>query len=143
MKKIVLITLFVTSVFANNIVVKQSSHSVDKTVENIKSILNKKGVKIFSVIDHKRNSDNVGLKMNESKLIIFGNPKLGTTLMNDHMLSGLDLPLKIIVYKDKDEKVKVAFRDGSWLKKEHGLKLDKLTSKISNILNNITDKAIK
>ncbi|QFR49893.1 DUF302 domain-containing protein [Sulfurimonas lithotrophica] len=143
MKKIVLITLFVSSMFANDIIIKQSSYSVDKTMQNIKDILNAKGLNIFAVIDHQKNAKNIDMNMNESKVIIFGNPKVGTKFMNENMASGLDLPLKIIIYKDKDSKVKLAYRDGTWLKKEHGLSSNKLINKVSNALNNITNKAIK
>ena len=131
------------SIFANDIIIKESRFSVDKTVSNIEKILLKKGLNIFAVIDHKANAKSVDMNMAESKVIIFGNPKLGTKLMNNNILSGLDLPLKIFIYKDVDGKVKLAYRDGTWLKNEHDLKIDKLTNKVSNALNNITNKAIK
>ena len=135
--------MLAVSIFANDVIVKNSSHSVDKTVENIKQILNKKGLNIFAIVDHKANAKKVNMDMNECKVIIFGNPKMGTKLMNNNMLSGLDLPLKILVYKDTNNKVKVAYRDGSWLKEEHSLTLDKLTNKVTNALDKITNKAIK
>jgi uncharacterized protein (DUF302 family) len=143
MKKIVLILAFAISVFANEIVIKESSYSVEKTVKNIKNILNKKGVSIFAIVDHKVNAQKVSMDMNDAKVIIFGNPKMGTKFMQNNILSALDLPLKILVYTDEDSKVKVAYRDGTWLKNEHGLTNDKLTSKLSIILNKITDKATK
>ena len=143
MKKILFVVAFAVSIFANDIVIKESNHSVTKTIKNIKEILNKKGLRIFSVINHQANAKKADLKMHEAKLIIFGNPKMGTRLMNSNIVSGLDLPMKILVYKDIDKKVKLAYRDGSWLKKEHDLKIDKLTTKVDNILNNITNKAIK
>ena len=63
--------------------------------------------------------------------------------MQNSLTAGLDLPMKILVYKDKDQKVKLAYRDGSWLKNEHLLTLDKITSKVNNVLDNITNKASK
>lgn len=143
MKKFILAVIFATSLFSSDIVIKESSFSVDKTLANLKEILNKKGFNIFAVIDHQQNASNIGMVMDESKLIIFGNPKVGTMFMNFNMLSGIDLPLKILVYKDNDNKVKLAYKDGNWLKNEHNLKMDKLTTKVSNALNNITNKAIK
>lgn len=143
MKKLILIVALGVSLFANEIIVKESNYSVDKTVSNLKNILSKKGLSIFAVIDHKTNAKKVSMNMNEAKLIIFGNPKMGTKLMNGNILTALDLPLKIVVYKDMDTKVKVAYRDGTWLKNEYDLNMDKLTNKVSNALNNITNKAIK
>ena len=135
--------MLTASLFANDIIIKESSLSVDKIVSKIQKILSKKGLNVFAIVDHKSNANKVSLKMNDSKVIIFGNPKMGTKLMNNNMLSGLDLPLKILVYKDANNKVKVAYRDGSWLKEEHSLTLDKLTNKVTNALDKITNKAIK
>ena len=143
MKKIILIVTLGVSLFANEIIIKESHNSVTQTIKKIKNIVSKKGLKVFSVIDHQSNAKKVGMKMNESKLIIFGNPKLGTKLMQNNIVASLDLPMKILVYKDKDNKVKLAYRDGSWLKNEHLLTLDKLTSKVNNALDNITNKASK
>ena len=143
MKFFLLVVAFAVCIFANDIVIKQSNHSVEKTMKNIKDILDEKGLNIFSVIDHQANAKNVEMQMREAKVIIFGNPKMGTNLMNDNILSALDLPLKILVYKDTDTKVKVAYRDGTWLKNEYNLKLDKLTSKVNNVINQITNKAIQ
>ena len=143
MKKIVLILAFAVSIFANDIIIKQSAYSVDETVKNIKNILDKNGVTIFGLVDHKANAKSVAMDMDEAKVIIFGNPKMGTKFMQENTLSALDLPLKVVVYKDKDKNVKVAYRDGSWLKDQYDLTNDKLTNKLSNILNKITDKATK
>jgi len=143
MKKIVFILIFAISVFANEVVIKDSVYSVEKTVENIKNILDKKGVSIFAIVDHKANAQKVSMDMNDAKVIIFGNPKMGTKFMQNNIVSALDLPLKILVYKDDDSKVRVAYRDGDWLKGEHNLSLNKLTDKVSSILNKITDKATK
>lgn len=143
MKKIILIVTLGISLFANEIIIKESHNSVTQTIEKIKNILSKKGLKVFSIINHKANAKKAGMKMNESQLIIFGNPKLGTKLMQNNIVAGLDLPMKILVYKDIDKKVKLVYRDGTWLKGEHNLNLDKLTSKVDNALNKITNKAIK
>jgi len=143
MKKIVFILIFAISVFANEVVIKDSVYSVEKTVENIKNILDKKGVSIFAIVDHKANAQKVSMDMNDAKVIIFGNPKMGTKFMQNNIVSALDLPLKILVYKDDDSKVRVAYRDGDWLKGEHNLSLNKLTDKVSSVLNKITDKATK
>jgi len=142
-KKLVFILTCTISLMASDIVIKESKHSVSKTVENIKNIVTKKGFSVFNVIDHKANAASVGMNMKNAKVIIFGNPKVGTKLMKDNILSALDLPMKVLVYKDSDKKVKLAYRDGSWLKKTHSLNNNKLSSKIDGALNKITDKAIR
>ncbi|QSZ42687.1 DUF302 domain-containing protein [Sulfurimonas aquatica] len=141
MKKLVLVLLMLTTVFANEIIIKKSSCSVDTTINNIKNIVTKKGLTVFTVVDHKKNASGVDMNMNESKLIIFGNPKVGTILMNEEMKIGLDLPLKVLVYKDDNGDVKIAYRDATWISKEHQLKEMKVVSKVDNALNKITTKA--
>ncbi len=143
MKKIVLLVLLSISLFANDIIIKESVNSVDKTVQKIKNILTKKGLSIFTVINHRSNAKKIGMKMPKAKLIIFGNPKIGTQLMKTDILTGLDLPMKILVYMDKKKNVKVAYRNGSWLKSEHPSLKESLVLKINNALNKITNKAIQ
>jgi uncharacterized protein (DUF302 family) len=79
----------------NGIVDKPSNHSVEQTVERLKSILQSKGVKLFALIDHSREAELVGMTMPPTKLLIFGNPKGGTPLMLAAPSSAIDLPLKI------------------------------------------------
>jgi len=142
-KKILLLLALSLSLLANDIIVKESANSVNKTVQKIKKIVTNKGLTVFAVINHQKNAKNIGMKMRKAKLLIFGNPKMGTRLMHQDILTGLDLPMKILVYKDKDKKVKVAYRNGSWLKDEHPLLAKKLVLKINNALNKITNKAIQ
>ena len=143
MNKILLILICTLSLSANDIIIKESNYSVDKTVENIKNIVTKKGLKVFNIINHHENAKNNDIEMQESTLIIFGNPKIGTVMMKENILSSLDLPMKVLVYKDNDKKVKLAYRDGSWLKKTHSLTNEKIASKVNGALDKITTKAAK
>lgn len=143
MNKLLLLVFLSVALFSNEIIMKESVNSVDKTIQKIKNIVRKKGLTVFTVVNHQANAKNIGMRMRQSKLIIFGNPKIGTRLMQQDVLTGLDLPMKILVYKDVDKKVKVAYRNGSWLKKEHPLLSDKLVLKINNALDKITGKATK
>jgi uncharacterized protein (DUF302 family) len=138
-----LVTLFflVFALEANDIIVKESHCSVDETVQNIKTILKKKGLGIFGVINHQGNAKMVDMKLNASKMIIFGKAELGTALMQQDMTVGLDLPLRILVYRDTDNKVKMAYRDGSWLAKHHILNAEQKVQKVNNVLDKITTKA--
>ena len=143
MDKILLVLVFSLSLFANDIIVKDSKYSVTQTVNNIKSIVRNKGLSVFAIVNHKGNAKAVGMSMRESKLIIFGNPKLGTALMKENILSALDLPIKVLVYEDVDGKVKIAYRDASWLKQLHGLKDNKTVALIDHGLDKLTNKAGK
>ena len=141
MRKLLTILVFSTLLFSNDIIVKPSDYSVDETIENIKKIVKAKGFGVFAVINHQGNAKMVDMKLNESKVIIFGNPKLGTQLMQEDITVALDLPLRVLVFKDDTDQVKVAYRDGSWIKDHHVLASDELTNKVNKGLDKITDKA--
>ena len=98
-----------------------SHHSVDETVDKLKSILKSKGVTLFALVDHSGEAEKVGMKMPPTKLLIFGNPKGGTPLMLAAPSAALDLPLKILVAEDSQGKVWISYNSREYLKERHGL----------------------
>jgi uncharacterized protein (DUF302 family) len=98
-----------------------SHHSVDQTVEKLKGILQAKGVTLFALIDHSGEAEKVGLKMPPTKLLIFGNPKGGTPLMIAAPSIAIDLPLKILIWEDRQGKVWVTYNTPAYLQERHGL----------------------
>jgi uncharacterized protein (DUF302 family) len=100
---------------------KKSAHRVDETVEKLESILNAKGIAIFALIDHSGEAEKAGLKMRPTKLLIFGNPKAGTPLMIAAPGIAIDLPLKILVWEDRDATVWVSYNSPEYLQSRHGL----------------------
>ena len=141
MKKIVVGLMISLSMFASEIIIKPSSNSVDKTIHKIKTIVEKKGLHVFAIVDHQKNAQGVDMKMKASKLIIFGNPKMGTLLMQDDMSMGLDLPLKILVYSDKNSHTQMAYRNGSSFEASHTIVKKKILTKVNGALDKITTKA--
>jgi uncharacterized protein (DUF302 family) len=108
----------------NGIVSRPCQHSVDETVEKLKDILQAKGVTLFAVIDHSGEAEKAGLKMQPTKLLIFGNPKAGTPLMQAAPSSAIDLPLKILVWQDPQGKVWASYNSPDYLLGRHGLAAD-------------------
>jgi uncharacterized protein (DUF302 family) len=106
---------------SDGIIKKQSNHSVDQTVEKLKSILQSKGVMLFALVDHSGEAEKVGMKMPTTKLLIFGSPKAGTPLMLAAPSIAIDLPLKILVSEDGQGKVWVSYNSAEYLKNRHGL----------------------
>ena len=98
-----------------------SHHSVDETVDKLKTILKSKGVTLFALVDHSGEAERVGMKMPPTKLLIFGNPKGGTPLMLAAPSAALDLPLKILVAEDSQGKVWISYNSREYLKERHGL----------------------
>jgi len=105
----------------NGIVVVPSKHSVDQTVDKLKNILQSKGVMLFALVDHSGEAEKVGMKMPPTKLLIFGNPKAGTPLMQAAPSIAIDLPLKILVSEDAQGKVWVSYNSPAYLQERHGL----------------------
>ena len=115
---------------ANGIVDTLSNHSVDQTVERLKGILLSKGVTLFALIDHSGEAEKIGMEMLPTKLLIFGSPKGGTPLMLAAPSSAIDLPLKILVWEDANQKVWISYNSLAYLKERHGL-ADELIANIA------------
>jgi uncharacterized protein (DUF302 family) len=98
-----------------------SHHSVDETVEKLKTILKSKGVTLFAVVDHSGEAEKVGMEMPPTKLLIFGSPKAGTPLMLAAPSAAIDLPLKILVAEDAQGKAWISYNSPEYLKERHGL----------------------
>jgi uncharacterized protein (DUF302 family) len=105
----------------NGIVNKPSKHSVDDTLGKLQNILETKGIAVFALIDHSGEAAKVGMKMRPTKLLIFGNPKGGTPLMLAAPSIAIDLPLKILIWQDDQEKVWVSYNTPEYLAERHGL----------------------
>lgn len=114
------------------IVTKPSRHSVQDTISKLESTVKSRGLEVFRVIDHSGEAERVGLKMRESKLLLFGNPKLGGPLMVASPLLGLDLPLKALVWTDDKENVWVSYNSVPYLASRYSIS-DDLIKNISGI----------
>jgi len=98
-----------------------SKLSVDETVARLQTILQAKGVKLFTIVDHSGEAASAGLKMPNTKLLIFGSPKAGTPLMLASPSVALDLPLKILVAEDAAGKVWITYNAPTYLQARHNL----------------------
>jgi len=98
-----------------------TNHSVDETVEKLKGILQAKGVTLFALVDHSGEAEKAGMKMRPTKLLIFGSPKAGTPVMLAAPSSAIDLPLKILIWEDREGKVWVSYNSLTYLQERHGL----------------------
>ena len=127
---------------ADAYVLKKSAYSVDETLNRLEAVLKKKGITIFARVDHKAGAKNVGLAMQPTQLLIFGNPKMGTPLMNESRLMGLDLPMKALAYQDDAAQVWLAYLNPDELQQRHNIKNQKIINKMKQALNGLTNKAL-
>ena len=135
---VVLLSLSSTTVYANetNGIIKiKSAHSVSQTINKLEAVLTKKGMTIFKRVDHSAGADKVGLQLRSTELLIFGNPKVGTPLMQCSQTAALDLPQKALAYKDEKGQVWLAYNDPLFMAKRHNLKnCDAAVQKVTNAL---------
>ena len=104
------------------IVTKMSpSRSFSEVLERLQKEVNEKGLNVFALIDHSGAAERAGLDMQEAKLLIFGSPKAGTPLMVASPLLALDLPLKVLVWRNRDGEVLVSYNATSYLARRHDI----------------------
>ena len=108
-------------VIGNGIVSERSHHTVDQTVDRLKSLLQARGVTLFALVDHSGEAEKVGMKMRPTKLVIFGNPKAGTPVMLAAPSIAIDLPLKILVWEDGEGVVWLSWNSPEYLRDRHGV----------------------
>jgi len=106
---------------AAGIVQRLSRRSFSETLERLKSALKAKGITLFAEVDHSGEAEKVGLRMPPTKLLIFGNPKVGTPVMLASPSSAIDLPLKILIAEDGEGKVSVSFNRAEYLRERHDI----------------------
>jgi uncharacterized protein (DUF302 family) len=92
-----------------------------ETMDRLEAEVKAHGITVFARIDHAAGAAAVGLSLRPTELLIFGNAKAGTPLMQADQTIGIDLPLKALVYQDASGKVWLAYNDPSWLARRHGL----------------------
>jgi uncharacterized protein (DUF302 family) len=98
-----------------------SRHSVDETLEKLKTLLGAKGITLFAVVDHSGEAAKAGFTMRPTKLVIFGSSRAGTPVMLAAPSSAIDLPLKILIAEDGAGRVLVSYNSAEYIAARHGL----------------------
>lgn len=98
-----------------------SKYSVKETLDRLEAELKAKAITIFARIDHGAGAAGVGMSLRPTEVLIFGNPKAGTPLMQSRQTIGIDLPLKALAWQDADGKVWLTYNDPRWLAERHRL----------------------
>ena len=114
-------------------------HPVAETVNRLESLLKAKGLKIFARIDQAAEAQAVGLTMRPMELLIFGDPKVGTPLMNQHPSIAIELPLKALVWESADGKIWLSYNSPEFLQQRHGLETRPFET-IRNLFQAASDK---
>jgi uncharacterized protein (DUF302 family) len=105
----------------NGLITLASAYDVGTTLDRLAAALTARGVTIFARIDHSAGSASIGLPLRPTTLIIFGNPAAGTPLMQAAQTTGIDLPLKVLVWQSVDGTTHFTYNDPVWIAARHGL----------------------
>jgi uncharacterized protein (DUF302 family) len=148
MKKAILVLIAVQCLFAGNVLADQglisraATGSVHETADRLESMLEANpAIRLVARVDHAANAQSVGKALSPTVLLIFGNPMLGTELMKENQVAGIDLPMKILIWQEAEGKVWITYNDPAWIARRHQLKdSDPVIAKMSGALNKITDK---
>jgi uncharacterized protein (DUF302 family) len=92
-----------------------SRYSAAETMQRLLAALNKRDFTVFARIDHAANAAAVGMPLRPTEVVLFGNPKGGTVLMQDQQRAGIDLPLKALVWQDSEGKVWLSYNTPDWI----------------------------
>ena len=122
----------------------QSQHDVATTTDQLTAALEAKGLTVFARIDHAAGAAKVGMELNPTELVIFGNPKLGTALMHCGHTAAIDLPLKALIWQDDEGKVWLAYNAPEYLAERHNLTgCDEALQKMAGALDKLAEAATR
>jgi uncharacterized protein (DUF302 family) len=120
----------------------ESQYSAKETADRFASIIKNKGLTLFARIDHQENAEEIDLKLRATEVIIFGNPKIGTPLMQCSQEAAIDLPQKVLIRKGADNKTWISYNNPEYINSRHNIKgCDLIISKISKVLRALSKAA--
>jgi len=121
----------------------KSNFGPKDTMSRLEAEVKARGMTVFAHIPHDRGAAAVGIPLRPNDLLIFGNPKVGTSLIQSAPTIGIDLPLKVLVWQDAEGRTWLSYNDPAWLVKRHELGPDaKATVKtLAGALNAVTAAA--
>jgi uncharacterized protein (DUF302 family) len=120
----------------------QSSFGPKATMDRLDAEIRAKGLNVFARIDHAAGAAEVGLTLPPTELIIFGNARGGTPLMQSAQTVGIDLPLKALVWQDAVGKTWLSYNEPSWIAQRHGVAgVESTINKMADLLSAIAREA--
>ena len=106
---------------AEGVVSRPSRYSVEETIRRLDEVVRSKGLTVFARIDHRAGARAAGLDMQDEQVLIFGNPRAGTSLMVARPLVGIDLPLRVLIWSSTDGRVWASYQESSYLARRYEL----------------------
>jgi len=127
---------------ADGLISQKSNNSVDVTLDRLESIVTEKGLTVFARIDHSAGAKKAGLVLRPTKLLIFGNPKVGTLLMQSNQTAGIDLPMKALAWEDETGQVWLSCSSAKYIASRHHIEdREAVVEKMTGALRKFTSYA--
>ena len=104
---------------ADGLIAVKSPLKAKATMDKFEGIVKEKGMNVFARVDHAAGAMKINKTLRPTEVIIFGNPMGGTPLMECAQSAGIDLPLKALVWEDKDGQTWIGYNDPAYLAKRH------------------------
>jgi len=123
------------------LIVTPSAHGPAETMRKLIDAVIEKGLVVLAHIDHAGAAAKAGLELRPTDLLIFGNAKGGTPLMQADQTMGIDLPLKALVWQDQDGHTLLGYNDPAWLAERHGVKNEQVVAAMRAALAAVAAKA--
>ena len=117
----------------NGLTTIPSAFSVRETIDRLEGIAASRGLRVFARVDHAAGAAEVGMPLRPTELVLFGNPRGGTPLMQDKQTAGINLPLKALAWEDAAGHVWLTYNDAAWVARRHNLGAE--SSKAAEALN--------
>ncbi len=105
----------------DGLVTLQSNYPVADTIDRLTDAATAAGLQVFARVDHAAGAREAGLELRPTELLVFGNARGGTPLMQDKQTAGLDLPLKALAWVDQDGQTWLSYNDPAWIAGRHAL----------------------
>jgi len=106
---------------SDGVITKSSSKPVALTIDGLRRLIADRDFTVFNVIDHSGVAERAGVQMPDSKLVMFGKPTVGAAVMLAAPLAALDIPLKVLVWENRNGAVSVSYNSPGFLAKRHHL----------------------
>jgi uncharacterized protein (DUF302 family) len=127
----------------NGLTTLPSIHSAKETMDRLEADVKAKGLTVFARIDHAAGAKEVGMALRPTEVLVFGNARGGTPLMQALQTTGIDLPLKALVWEDAGGKVWLSYNEPAWIAARHGdaAQVSEVTARLAGMLATLAKAA--
>jgi uncharacterized protein (DUF302 family) len=125
----------------NGLITCPSSFEPKQTADRLAAAVARRGITLLARIDHAAAAAKAGMELRPTEVLIFGNPKAGTPMMQAQQTVGIDLPLKALVWQDGSGRTWLSYNDPHWIAERHGANAEPAASAMTSVLAAVAKEA--